>query len=341
MKHLNIFSPISEYEKAKADNLLNRPNVSLVDEDKTVRYLIDIDVDPPVIGPPIDNNEYEYVDLGLPSGLKWAKCNIGATSETDYGLYFQWGATEGYTAEQIENGEKVFNFGTTPYQTNESAGTSSSGTKFKKYLGSTSSGYKDPSATDEDAMKTVLDPIDDAATQLMGKDWRMPTTDEYKTLKNETLWVWSPGGKVGVKKTDENGTETIDYVDYPAGYFVYKVKDEADKGNSGTFTKDESGKLVGFTTPSNTVYYPGAHEITEGDVTSIVDGDTHIFFPASGSAYGTGVGGRDSYAGYWSSSLFTIISYQCYNLYFRSGRIIPGNNVERYYGYCVRSVSET
>ena len=36
----------------------------------------------------------QYVDLGLPSGLKWAKCNIGATSEADYGSYFQWGDIE-------------------------------------------------------------------------------------------------------------------------------------------------------------------------------------------------------------------------------------------------------
>ena len=38
--------------------------------------------------------QYEYVDLGLPSGLKWAKCNVGAEKETDYGYYFQWGEIE-------------------------------------------------------------------------------------------------------------------------------------------------------------------------------------------------------------------------------------------------------
>ena len=37
--------------------------------------------------------QYEYVDLGLPSGLKWAKCNIGAEKETDFGDYFMWGST--------------------------------------------------------------------------------------------------------------------------------------------------------------------------------------------------------------------------------------------------------
>lgn len=42
----------------------------------------------------------EMVDLGLPSGLKWAKCNIGAEKEEDYGLYFKWGETEGKTSAE-------------------------------------------------------------------------------------------------------------------------------------------------------------------------------------------------------------------------------------------------
>ncbi|MBR5781229.1 MAG: PEGA domain-containing protein [Bacteroidales bacterium] len=36
-------------------------------------------------------NGHEYVDLGLPSGLKWAACNIGADKAEDYGDYFAWG----------------------------------------------------------------------------------------------------------------------------------------------------------------------------------------------------------------------------------------------------------
>ena len=39
-------------------------------------------------------NGHEYVDLGLPSGLLWATCNLGATAESDYGLYFAWSATD-------------------------------------------------------------------------------------------------------------------------------------------------------------------------------------------------------------------------------------------------------
>lgn len=45
----------------------------------------------------------EMVDLGLPSGLKWAKCNIGASKETDYGLYFKWGEAEGHTSSELNH----------------------------------------------------------------------------------------------------------------------------------------------------------------------------------------------------------------------------------------------
>lgn len=46
-------------------------------------------------------NVPEFVDLDLPSGNKWMKCNIGAKKETDYGLYFQFGDTVGYSAEDM------------------------------------------------------------------------------------------------------------------------------------------------------------------------------------------------------------------------------------------------
>ena len=79
MKNLNIFSLITEYENAKSEGVLDVPNVSFVDEDSSVRYLID------------PYNGHKYVDLGLPSGTKWATMNVGASSETDYGNYYQYG----------------------------------------------------------------------------------------------------------------------------------------------------------------------------------------------------------------------------------------------------------
>ena len=38
-------------------------------------------------------DEHEYVDLGLPSGLLWATCNVGADTPEAYGDYFAWGET--------------------------------------------------------------------------------------------------------------------------------------------------------------------------------------------------------------------------------------------------------
>ena len=39
-------------------------------------------------------NGHEFIDLGLPSGLLWAKTNVGASSSSDDGDYFAWGETE-------------------------------------------------------------------------------------------------------------------------------------------------------------------------------------------------------------------------------------------------------
>ena len=38
-------------------------------------------------------NGHEAIDLGLPSGTKWASCNVGATKPEAYGCYFAWGET--------------------------------------------------------------------------------------------------------------------------------------------------------------------------------------------------------------------------------------------------------
>ena len=45
----------------------------------------------------LDESLYEWVDLGVPSGLKWAEWIVGATKLEEYGLYFAWGETQGYT----------------------------------------------------------------------------------------------------------------------------------------------------------------------------------------------------------------------------------------------------
>ena len=141
MKNLNIFSLISEYDNAKSGGVLDVPNVSFVDEDSSVRYLLELD----------PYNGYEYVDLGLPSGLKWATCNVGASSPEQSGLYFAWGETEGYTADDVTSGIRAFN------EDEYNAGTAA-------------------------LISTNLTLKQDAAHVNMGGKWRMPTYNEYQEL---------------------------------------------------------------------------------------------------------------------------------------------------------------
>ena len=107
---------------------------------------------------------YDYVDLGLPSGNLWATKNIGAETPEDAGLYFQWGDTQGYTAEQVGSGEGLKAFSWADY-------------KFS--IDGSSSNFSKYNASDN---KTVLDLEDDAAHVNMGGNWRMPTFEEYKEL---------------------------------------------------------------------------------------------------------------------------------------------------------------
>ena len=69
----------SAYSAAESGLIL--PNVSLCVQENEVHY------NPK----PDPYNGYAYVDLGLPSGTKWATMNVGASSVTDYGNYYQYG----------------------------------------------------------------------------------------------------------------------------------------------------------------------------------------------------------------------------------------------------------
>ena len=123
-----------------------------------------------------DTKEYEYVDLGLPSGLKWAKCNVGAKTETDYGDYFQWGEIEPHDAD-------------TPYVW--------ANYKYCNGTGGTMTKYCTVSLLGTVDNKRTLGPEDDAARANMGGDWRMPTQDELQELVDNTTNEWI---------TDYNGT---------------------------------------------------------------------------------------------------------------------------------------
>ena len=120
---------------------------------------------------------YDYVDLGLPSGVIWATCNVGAAKPEDYGDYFGWGETEpksnySWSTYKWCNGD--FN-------------------KFTKYC--TQSSYWDSAEPMDN--KSVLDAEDDAASVNWGGSWRMPTDEEWTELRTKCTWTWTTQNGVG------------------------------------------------------------------------------------------------------------------------------------------------
>lgn len=123
----------------------------------------------------------EYVDLGLPSGLKWAKCNLGASKPSDYGDLYAWGETAP---------KAVYDWTTYKWM---QAGKSDEKhiTKYTYADGETGGIWYDSSGTFIGDGKTVLDAADDAATANLGSPWRMPTIGEIQELIDNCTWTWT------------------------------------------------------------------------------------------------------------------------------------------------------
>ncbi|MBQ5926152.1 MAG: fimbrillin family protein [Paludibacteraceae bacterium] len=133
-------------------------------------------------------NGHEWVDLGLPSGLKWATCNVGATTPEGCGDYFAWGEVEPKT---------TYNWITYKYCVDDEDNL----TKYS--INSTYGDYGKDGFIDN---KTILDPEDDAATVNWGGAWRMPTTAEQQELIDNCTWDWTTqNGVEGHKVTGPNG----------------------------------------------------------------------------------------------------------------------------------------
>lgn len=165
-RYLKVFANQVEYESQK-DSILEQPYVVLLEDTEELIFSID----------PYDpTNGYEYVDLGLPSGIKWAKLNVGATKESDPGLFFQWGDTQGYTLDQCGNGEGQKAFRWEDYKWCDGSPYS-----LTKYC--TSSSYGDGGFTDN---KVQLDLEDDGCHVHMGGNWRLPTGTNIQELIDNT-----------------------------------------------------------------------------------------------------------------------------------------------------------
>lgn len=114
----------------------------------------------PVKGPgvPVPN---DCVDLGLASGLLWAKCNLGTTEPTELGDYYAWGET---STKKKYSAETYKHYKWADYKLK----------RIKKYNA-------------EDG-KTVIDPDDDAARVNLGVGYRIPTQEDWKELLDECNW---------------------------------------------------------------------------------------------------------------------------------------------------------
>ena len=113
---------------------------------------------------------HEFVDLGLPSGLKWAAYNVGAESPEQSGDYFAWGEVE----------PKSYYFWNTYKYSGDKDST------FTKYCTDTLCGLN--GFVDN---KLQLDIEDDAAHVNWGGNWRMPTADELDDVRYLCTWEWT------------------------------------------------------------------------------------------------------------------------------------------------------
>ena len=156
-------------------------------------------------------NGYEYVDLGLPSGLKWATCNVGASSPEEYGDYFAWGETQPAPGfNYIESNCATYGLSISELQ---------------------SQGYIDNEGN--------LTSSHDAARANWGGSWRMPTKAEQQELRDNCTWIWTAqNGVNGYKVTGPNGS----CIFLPAAGYRYgsSLSSDGDDGYYWSSTPDVS-----------------------------------------------------------------------------------------------------
>ena len=166
---------------------VDAPTVTVSGESGTIGSIQAVHADAFIHGVSAISISFLYVDLGLPSGLLWAACNLGAAAPEDYGDYFAWGETEP---------KSFYDWKTYQYCI-------STNTILIKYCNNASYGIN--GFTDD---LTTLLPEDDAATANWDNGWRMPTQYEWYELLVNTTNVWTTrngvNGRLFTSKTNGN-----------------------------------------------------------------------------------------------------------------------------------------
>ena len=155
----------------------------------------------------------EAVDLGLPSGLLWASCNLGASKPEEDGNYYAWGETKAYGEEDKTNANN--------YQYNSSKGNPSyvrslyvvNAYKWYNVENKTYTKY----ASDDDLS---LESSDDAAHVILGGKWRIPTKEEWQELIDNCKWTWVYTAGNGLKIESKTNGNSI-YLPFSGRIYVF------------------------------------------------------------------------------------------------------------------------
>ncbi|WP_314950201.1 hypothetical protein [Tannerella forsythia] len=193
----------------------------------------------------------EYVDLGLPSGIKWAKRNLGASKPSDYGNYYAWGETEP-KADYTWATYKWMQAGQSDWKHI---------TKYTIADGQTEGIWYDAGGTFIGDNKTTLEAADDAATRKLGSPWRMPTLVEIRELldANNCTWTWTTqDGKNGYEvKSKTNGNSIfLPAAGYRGGSELYVAGRGGFYWSSSLGAADSDGaRGLGFDSGGHDWYY--------------------------------------------------------------------------------------
>lgn len=187
-----------------------------------------------LVGTPTIN--YEAVDLGLTSGLKWATTNIGATAPEESGLFFQWSSTDGHSATEVTN--NTYGFTGTPDNA--------------RY-------YTD---------QTTLSSSHDAAIVNMGDGWRMPTKDEVMELINGTTQTAETLNNVsGIRFTSKKDTSKSIFIPSIKGFMAYSQSASTGLWTSTRGTNNSSAYY--FSTDNSVLSY---FSLFQGQTTNVSNG---------------------------------------------------------------------
>ena len=161
---------------------------------------------------------HEWVDLGL--SVKWATCNVGASTPEGYGDYFAWGET---------SPKSEYTWATLKYCND------ASGDSFSKYVTDSKYGPVDN--------KTRLDLSDDAARANWGGSWRMPTSSEIDELEEKCTWTWTTmNGKAGYRVTSKSNGNSVFL---PAAGYSYGTN-LTQAGSNGYYWSSSLNAINGF-----------------------------------------------------------------------------------------------